>query len=84
MLLVQKVSAVSIDTSPETFNTILVDIQSTTTQTTQTTNVNERITNGEMKILTTSLKSIATVLPGPLVTDDSILDVSSYYKRSNC
>ncbi|XP_060565074.1 uncharacterized protein LOC132724259 isoform X1 [Ruditapes philippinarum] len=71
MLLVAKVDALSNTSESETFHTVLADIVSATVQ---RENASEKLTNGEMKLLTTSLKTIATVLPPQLVINESILD----------
>jgi hypothetical protein len=73
MLLITKVDALSKTSEPEIFNTVLADIVSATVQ---RENASEKLTNGEMKLLTTSLKTIATILPPQLVINESILDVS--------
>ncbi|XP_060565064.1 neurogenic locus notch homolog protein 2-like isoform X2 [Ruditapes philippinarum] len=65
------VDALSNTSEPENFNTVLADIVSATVQ---RENATEKLTNGEMKLLTTSLKTIATVLPPQLVINESILD----------
>ncbi|XP_053397807.1 adhesion G protein-coupled receptor L3-like [Mercenaria mercenaria] len=67
------VEALDLNSSSEDIVTAINDIASVTSQT-GIANASDKITNGELAILTSSLKKIATLLPSQLVSNDTVTD----------